>query len=78
MVKLGIHLRSYLDGIVRSPLRPTETPILVEEDFAMMGAYRELVIAVLKTNYGAELIEIMQRETHSLSSGLETSLSPDG
>lgn len=63
---------------MRSPLRPTETPILGEDDFATMGAYRELVIAVLKTNYGAELIEIMQRETHSLSSGLETSLSPDG
>lgn len=43
-----------------------------------MDAYRELVVTVLKTNHGAELIGIMERETHSLSSGLEVSLSPDG
>lgn len=49
------------------------------EEFTAMDTYRELVVAVLKTNYGAELIEIMQRESHSLSSGLEPSIqSPDG
>lgn len=52
---------------------------LSHEDFIAMDAYRDLVMAVLKTNYGAELIKIMQRESHSLSSGLEPSLeSPDG
>lgn len=53
-------------------------PTLGQDDFITMEAYRELVIAVLKSNHGADLIEIMQSETHSLSSGLEATLSPDG
>lgn len=60
------------------PSQRTVTPTLNRHDFVAMDAYRELVVTVLKTNHGAELIGIMERETHSLSSGLEVSLSPDG
>lgn len=68
-------MKAYLDGAL--PPQMTVTPTLSRQDFATMDAYRELVVAVLKTNYGAELVEIMQRETHSVSSGLEINLSPD-
>lgn len=67
--QLGGHILCYISG--QYDYKGLMDDPLSEDESIMMAAYRRLIIDILKTNRGPGLVQIMQEQTHHLSSGLE-------